>query len=74
MPMSASFGSEKNIGRIKEMMHEDGCEAVAVICRRGNQSQRALLALKAAGIDNAVDVIGGMTAWSQEIDGSCPIY
>ena len=74
MPMSASFGSEKNIGRIKEMMHEDGCEAVAVICRRGNQSQRALLALKAAGVDNAVDVIGGMTAWSQEIDGSCPIY
>jgi adenylyltransferase/sulfurtransferase len=58
---------------IKEMVREQGFDAVSVICRRGNQSQRALLELKAVGVD-AVDVIGGMQAWSEHIDPGCPIY
>ena len=72
VPMSPSFVDD--IDRIKERMREGGYEDVAVICRRGNQSQRALLALKAAGLEDAVDVIGGMAAWSREVDASCPIY
>jgi adenylyltransferase/sulfurtransferase len=70
VPMSSNFDANS----VKKMVEEGGYEDVTIICRRGNQSQRALLALKAAGLTNVVDVIGGMTAWSQEVDESCPIY
>ncbi len=65
---------------IVKMVEDGGYEEVVVICRRGNQSQRALLALKAAGLGDGVgvagvvDVVGGMASWSREVDGSCPIY
>lgn len=49
-------------------------EEVSVICRRGNQSQKALLELHKHGLHKAVDVIGGMQAWSAHIDDDCPIY
>ncbi len=72
VPMS-SFQASK----VVEMVEDGGYEEVVVICRRGNQSQRALLALKAAGLGDAVgvvDVVGGMASWSREVDESCPIY
>jgi len=72
VPMS-SFQADDVVNMVKE----GGFEEVVVICRRGNQSQRALLALKAAGIQDVadvVDVVGGMASWSRDVDGSCPIY
>ena len=45
--------------------HHVGYEDVAVICRRGNQSQRALLALKAAGLPKA-----GRNTWYLDSDTS----
>lgn len=45
-----------------------------VVCRRGNDSQRALAALRRAGISNGVDVVGGMEAWALEVDSSFPTY
>jgi len=59
---------------VKNMFEEGSYEELSVICRRGNQSQRALLELHTIGLDNAVDVIGGMQAWSAHIDDDCPIY
>ena len=75
VPMSSFDANE-----VVKMARDGEYEEVVVICRRGNQSQRALLALKAAGLGDAVgdapvvDVMGGMTGWSREVDGSCPIY
>ena len=45
-----------------------------VVCRRGNDSQRAVAALRAAGISHGVDVMGGMEGWAREVDQGFPTY
>ncbi|CAI5484827.1 unnamed protein product [Closterium sp. Yama58-4] len=51
---------------------EEGAEAeVFVVCRRGNDSQRAVSALREAGVGSAVSVDGGMLAWAL-VDPSFP--
>jgi adenylyltransferase/sulfurtransferase len=45
-----------------------------VVCRRGNDSQRAVARLRELGIEHAVDMVGGMEAWGKEIDSTFPIY
>ena len=50
---------------------------VFVVCRRGNDSQKAVQKLKAyfANSDIQVkDIIGGLHAWTNKIDPSFPIY
>ena len=47
---------------------------LVVVCRRGNNSQFAVQWLRThAGID-AVDVIGGLRAWSADVDPAFPLY
>jgi adenylyltransferase/sulfurtransferase len=43
------------------------------ICRRGNASQKAVIALNGIGIASK-DIIGGMTGWKKEINSSLPLY
>ncbi|KAJ3364771.1 hypothetical protein GGF31_008917 [Allomyces arbusculus] len=50
----------------------DGTDLV-VLCRRGNDSQRAVAKLREEGI-KCVDVIGGLEAWSTEVDPEFPRY
>lgn len=45
-----------------------------VVCRRGNDSQRAVAALRVAGVSHGMDVVGGLEAWSQQVDPSFPTY
>lgn len=45
-----------------------------VVCRRGNDSQRAVARLRQLGITHGVDVVGGMEAWATEVDPSFPTY
>lgn len=45
-----------------------------VVCRRGNDSQRAVARLRQLGITHGVDVVGGMEAWAREVDPSFPTY
>lgn len=45
-----------------------------VVCRRGNDSQRAVAALRAAGITHGIDVMGGMEGWAAEVDPGFPTY
>lgn len=47
---------------------------VYVVCRRGNDSQLAVQRLRQAGIDGAVDVMGGLMAWARECDVGFPTY
>ena len=47
---------------------------VVVVCRRGNDSQHIVQSLRQHGIQSAVDLIGGLSAWSQNADQSFPNY
>jgi len=48
---------------------------VFVVCRLGNDSQIASDAVRAVDSDLIVkDVVGGLRAWSNEIDPTFPVY
>ena len=47
---------------------------VVFICRRGQDSQIAAAALAKAGRLGVRDVIGGLEAWSREVDPTFPTY
>ena len=46
---------------------------VFVVCRRGNDSQRAVELLRREGLD-AKDLIGGLAGWREAVDASFPHY
>lgn len=48
--------------------------SLIVVCRRGNDSQRAVARLRELGLGQARDVAGGMEAWAARIDPTFPIY
>ena len=51
--------------------------AVYVVCRRGNDSQKGVLALRESlrGLDVSVkDIIGGLHSWAKDVDPSFPVY
>ena len=51
--------------------------AVFVVCRRGNNSQLAVLKLRHILKDQDVvikDIAGGLTAWAEQVDSQFPIY
>lgn len=47
---------------------------VVVHCKMGGRSRQAVEALKGAGYNNLLNLTGGITAWSREIDPSIPKY
>lgn len=47
---------------------------VIIVCRRGNASQRAAKTLLDAGLNDVVDVRGGLQAWHHEVDKEFPLY
>ena len=47
---------------------------IVVHCKSGGRSQKASLALKAAGFTNVKNLAGGITAWAEKIDPSMPRY
>lgn len=50
------------------------CPEIYVVCRRGNDSQLVVDMLQKHGLSTAQDLIGGLTAWSTEVDQSFPTY
>ncbi|TKR77559.1 hypothetical protein L596_018507 [Steinernema carpocapsae] len=71
--------------KLKKMTKEDVTkelgesmkETIYVVCRRGNDSQRAVADLREAFEGKNVkftDLIGGYTTWAAEVDESFPIY
>jgi adenylyltransferase and sulfurtransferase len=76
---------DKHIDAIKQRLmysnisedHGAAAEPAAdlyVVCRRGNDSQRAVSRLRELDITHAVDMVGGMEAWGKEIDSTFPVY
>lgn len=45
-----------------------------VVCRRGNDSQRAVQYLHKMGFAWARDIIGGLESWAQDADPNFPTY
>ncbi|XP_015973067.1 adenylyltransferase and sulfurtransferase MOCS3 [Arachis duranensis] len=45
-----------------------------VICRRGNDSQRAVQYLQKMGYTSAKDIVGGLESWAHNVDPSFPTY
>ncbi|WP_088239856.1 molybdopterin-synthase adenylyltransferase MoeB [Calothrix rhizosoleniae] len=58
------------VDKIKELFNGDRLYAH---CKMGGRSAKALAILKQAGIEG-VNVKGGITAWSKEVDSSVPTY
>jgi molybdopterin/thiamine biosynthesis adenylyltransferase/rhodanese-related sulfurtransferase len=52
----------------------DQDENLAVHCKTGGRSARAVKLLQDAGFQNVYNVKGGINAWSEEIDPSVPKY
>jgi sulfur-carrier protein adenylyltransferase/sulfurtransferase len=47
---------------------------IAVHCKGGTRSARAVRQLQAAGFKKVWNVAGGISKWSQEVDGKIPVY
>jgi adenylyltransferase/sulfurtransferase len=60
------------VGRMNEI---DPTRETVVHCKMGGRSAKAIEALKAAGFKGRlVNLKGGITAWSNEVDPSVPKY
>ncbi|KAK7385981.1 hypothetical protein VNO78_31995 [Psophocarpus tetragonolobus] len=45
-----------------------------VVCRRGNDSQRAVQYLHKMGFASAKDIVGGLESWAHNVDPNFPTY
>ena len=52
----------------------EAAHEILVVCRRGNDSQEVVQQLRSLGITRAMDIVGGLTAWSHSVDPSFPVY
>jgi sulfur-carrier protein adenylyltransferase/sulfurtransferase len=52
----------------------DPNQALYIHCKMGGRSMQALQFLRQQGFQNLKNVMGGITAWSNEIDPSVPKY
>lgn len=63
--------------RIQEIQKQHNDASLYVICRRGNDSQKAVKSLQETFKESNIeikDVIGGIHAWSKKIDSTFPVY
>ncbi|KFK27115.1 hypothetical protein AALP_AA8G336600 [Arabis alpina] len=60
----------------KEDGHDNtrSCSSIYIVCRRGNDSQRAVQYLRESGFDSAKDIIGGLEAWATDVNPNFPTY
>ena len=64
------------LGQIVNRMSEiDPARETVVHCKMGGRSARAIEALKRSGFTgNLINLAGGITAWSNDVDASVPKY
>lgn len=64
----------ENIVKIKNAQNNDNDESeLVILCRRGNDSQRAVQMLDSVGVGSK-DVRGGLVAWQKFVDKGFPLY
>ena len=60
------------MGRINEL---DPAGDTVVYCKMGGRSARAIMALEQSGYKGTlINLVGGITAWSNEVDPKVPKY
>ena len=52
----------------------DSVQAVAVLCHSGGRSAQVAEVLALHGVDRIANIVGGIDAWSANIDNSIPRY
>jgi len=63
------------LGNIPERVHElDSADELIVHCHFGGRSAKAAAFLQKAGFKKVKNLVGGIDAWSQDIDPNCPRY
>lgn len=64
------------LGEVINRMDEiDAARKTVVHCKMGGRSARAIEALQAAGYNGDLsNLVGGITAWSNDVDSSVPKY
>jgi adenylyltransferase and sulfurtransferase len=70
IPIKQLLSSKIDVDLMNRLKHED----VYVVCRRGNDSQIAVRYLQEKLDIKSKDIIGGLHAWTKEIDENFPIY
>jgi molybdopterin/thiamine biosynthesis adenylyltransferase/rhodanese-related sulfurtransferase len=63
-----------DIERRASELAEHKNDEIVIHCKSGGRSQKAALALKAAGFTNVSNLTGGITAWAEKIDPTMPKY
>ncbi len=72
LPNSKHIPLAQVLNRISEI---DANRETVVHCKMGGRSARAIEALKRSGFEgNLLNLKGGITAWSNEVDPSVPKY
>ena len=72
IPNSVHIPLAQLMGRVAEI---DPNRATVVHCKMGGRSAKAIDALKRCGFSgNLINLKGGITAWSNEVDASVPKY
>ncbi|XP_062228202.1 adenylyltransferase and sulfurtransferase MOCS3-1 [Phragmites australis] len=59
---------------LREASVSDELSPLYVVCRRGNDSQRAVQLLHEKGFLSAKNIIGGLQSWAQDVDPDFPVY
>ena len=63
------------LGKLPERVNElDSADEIVVHCHFGGRSAKAVELLRKIGFKKVKNLAGGIDAWSQEIDPSCPRY
>lgn len=70
VPIKRLLGNQMDAEFVEKLRNEK----VFVVCRRGNDSQLAVRHLAEKQDIKSKDVIGGLHAWTREIDSDFPIY
>lgn len=58
----------------EEQTGSGSAASLYVVCRRGNDSQRAVQYLHKMGFTSAKDIIGGIESWAHDVDPTFPTY
>ena len=63
------------LGSMPERVHElDSADEIVVHCHFGGRSAKAVEFLQKAGFKKVRNLVGGIDAWSQDVDPNCPRY
>ena len=63
------------LGELPQRLEElDRSREILVHCKAGGRSLDAVKLMRAAGFERAINIAGGINAWSREIDPETPLY